>query len=303
MPGSAWTNQVVSSVIIQSAGSGQGLFVYSPTVGAGNLIASIAAANGTDSYGNAYLAGITSYHTTGANSWYAVVNAQAFTSYYFATSSAGPWTFQAAVRGDITTGVLTFQANSNVETTVPLALDNVAAPATPTGSAWMYGGTGHVKYVGTDGGAYNTGQTTLYKTSAQTINSQSFTPVTFANGGPTLPVSAAAYRIKIYGSYLENAAAGTPSFEITGPATSNVELLTEIYSVAGAAAVLTNRTTALGGSGFTGPAMASLTRIFNIEGLIVFSAAGSVGFSALTSVAADTFNIQAGTFMELVPIS
>lgn len=48
-------------VIIFGTGSGAGLFVYSPAPGAGNLIASIAAANGTDSFGNAYDAGIVSY--------------------------------------------------------------------------------------------------------------------------------------------------------------------------------------------------------------------------------------------------
>jgi hypothetical protein len=41
---------------------GSGIFVYSPSPGAGNLIASIAAQAGTDPYGNPYQAGITSYN-------------------------------------------------------------------------------------------------------------------------------------------------------------------------------------------------------------------------------------------------
>jgi hypothetical protein len=46
------------SVVV--AGSGQGVFVYSGPPAPGNLTGSIASASGTDSHGNAYLAGITS---------------------------------------------------------------------------------------------------------------------------------------------------------------------------------------------------------------------------------------------------
>lgn len=49
-------------VIFGSAADGStGLFVYSGTPANGNLIASIASVAGTDTFGNAYLAGITSY--------------------------------------------------------------------------------------------------------------------------------------------------------------------------------------------------------------------------------------------------
>lgn len=41
--------------------NGSGLFVYSGTPGSGNLIASIAPASGTDSFGNSYQAGMTTY--------------------------------------------------------------------------------------------------------------------------------------------------------------------------------------------------------------------------------------------------
>lgn len=48
-------------VLVVGGGAGSGIFVYSPAPGAGNLIASITAAAGTDPFGNAYKAGITSY--------------------------------------------------------------------------------------------------------------------------------------------------------------------------------------------------------------------------------------------------
>ena len=59
----AWTNQVTSLIILTEQTTGfSGLFGYSPSAGAGNLVLSIAAVNGTDPYGNAYSAGVTSYN-------------------------------------------------------------------------------------------------------------------------------------------------------------------------------------------------------------------------------------------------
>lgn len=61
-----WSNQPVVApvVVIVASGPGQGLFVYSGTPANGNLVASIAAAAGTDTHGNPYQAGITSYSSS-----------------------------------------------------------------------------------------------------------------------------------------------------------------------------------------------------------------------------------------------
>lgn len=59
-----WNSQSATQLLIVNASPGfTGLFVYSPSPGTGNLIASSTATAGTDPYGNAYLAGITSYGT------------------------------------------------------------------------------------------------------------------------------------------------------------------------------------------------------------------------------------------------
>ena len=68
MAGSPWSNQVVSLIILtEQTGTFSGLFGYSPSAGAGNLVFSVAVAPGTDPYGNAYQSGITDY--SGANIW------------------------------------------------------------------------------------------------------------------------------------------------------------------------------------------------------------------------------------------
>lgn len=67
--------------------SGTALF-YSGAAAAGNLVASIAAAAGTDSKGNAYLAGVTSYDTVLIQ---AANLANGAASFYAAGTEAGPW--------------------------------------------------------------------------------------------------------------------------------------------------------------------------------------------------------------------
>jgi hypothetical protein len=91
--GSAEFNNVVirGGVVI----SGTELY-YSGTPAAGNLIASVATANDTDTPGNAYLKGIVSYFNTGSG----YVAEQLFggeTAYWTAPTEAGPWTLQATI--------------------------------------------------------------------------------------------------------------------------------------------------------------------------------------------------------------
>jgi hypothetical protein len=61
MAGSGWSNQITSLIIIEEGTGFSGLFFYSPTIGAGNLIISIASQAGTDPYGNKYQQGVAVY--------------------------------------------------------------------------------------------------------------------------------------------------------------------------------------------------------------------------------------------------
>jgi hypothetical protein len=69
-------------------------FYYSGTPAAGNMIASVAAANGTDSHGNHYLAGITSYSVGTPFSFAVNLNNGQVQYFTAAANSAGPWTNQ-----------------------------------------------------------------------------------------------------------------------------------------------------------------------------------------------------------------
>lgn len=59
MAGSGWNNQLVALLIISAGGGFSGLFIYSPTPGAGNLVLSVAGQAGTDPFGNPYPSGLT----------------------------------------------------------------------------------------------------------------------------------------------------------------------------------------------------------------------------------------------------
>ena len=109
----AWSNQVVNLIILTEQATGfSGLFAYAPTADAGNLVQSITAADGTDAYGNAYIAGTATY-TNDGSFWSAVVIADGVINWYKATTSAGPWTTEAGIGfnwNSVTGGGLEFTA-------------------------------------------------------------------------------------------------------------------------------------------------------------------------------------------------
>lgn len=85
-------NQSQYPLLIVVAGAGfSGEFTYSPSPGAGNLVTSNAASDGTDPYGNAYVHGLITYTTVRgvrvAQGWQDGIN-------YFATApgAGGPFT-------------------------------------------------------------------------------------------------------------------------------------------------------------------------------------------------------------------
>jgi hypothetical protein len=90
--GPAPASPVVVARRVIITGPSDGLFVYSPAVGAGNLAESITAMSGTDLAGNAYLAGQTSYHVLTGSLVLALNIFDGLITWYTATTQAGPYT-------------------------------------------------------------------------------------------------------------------------------------------------------------------------------------------------------------------
>lgn len=59
--GNSWSNTTTDLIILIESGGFSGLFAYAPAPGPGNLVLSATAHAGEDPYGNAYLAGLTTY--------------------------------------------------------------------------------------------------------------------------------------------------------------------------------------------------------------------------------------------------
>jgi hypothetical protein len=98
MAGSSWTNQVQNQIIV--TGPGGGVYTYSPVPGAGTLVASGGlAAAGTDAYGNATLAGYTTYvnNNPAFHNWTATSLQNGQVAVYQATTEAGPWSLLTSI--------------------------------------------------------------------------------------------------------------------------------------------------------------------------------------------------------------
>lgn len=99
MAGSSWSNQVQNQVIV--GGANGGVFVYSGTPGANNLIASEsgAADNSLDSYGNHTVQGVASYNFQTSVASFATALNGGVTTWYTATAGTfGPWTAIATAK-------------------------------------------------------------------------------------------------------------------------------------------------------------------------------------------------------------
>jgi len=134
-----WSNQAVSLVVIIAGGGFTGLFVYSGAPATGNLIASVAAAAGTDPYGNTYPGGISSQTggieatlAGGFLSWDAPADSPSSPPLVLATPSAA-----SGSSLEITTGVSSLSATAGALTLYDSAASSTV-PAIPSGSPGIF---------------------------------------------------------------------------------------------------------------------------------------------------------------------
>jgi hypothetical protein len=316
----------ITSTTVIVSGAGEGIFVYSGTPLLGTLVASVTNSSGTDDVGNEYLGGIVSYQP-GAPATAAVL-ASASLLFYSAPGSGGPWTAGAVVgtnasdtllmssggpSGDPTESILglvpspTGQASTAQLSNAALALTALSAGTTFLSTSvftQLYAlADGHVQYLaptgtGSDNNTYDIGRLTLATTGTQTFNSTSGVAVT----GLSASVSATTYRVKIRIYITTAAAAGNAEINFTGPATASM-LFTGTWNEAGTSGgVIPRESTALGTT-FTSFGLATpTTQFLDVEGIVTFSAAGTLVVQGTCTNAADTFVTQPGSFLELLPV-
>jgi hypothetical protein len=272
-----------------------GIFVYSSTPAAGNLIYSEVGgvAGGTDPYGNAYLAGTTTYFPADA---YALQTINNEIVLWTAASQAGPYT-----RG---TALIAFNASpasvtigGQVYVSQYVILTGQAAPAETATSATAFAtAAGSLAVVdGSDGNTYGTERAVLYPTNV----SGAITTAAAVNIAPFLwPVSARAYQVT--GQFIVNCTvAGTPEIEFAMPGGSvgQVGVVTTRAAVLIAAAQLSPNV--LGGMGALA---AGDTYLVNFTGLIVSAASGNLAIDMAASGGVGSFTVAAYSYANIMPV-
>lgn len=251
-----------------------GVFVYSGTPAAGNLIVSIARLPGADAFSNNYLGGgVTSYdnssllalnHTGGVLQWYS-----------FTAQPNAVFTFGGASITANTAGMITLASAGGV-TSLTIA----------------DGGTGNL---------YRAGHLVVGNLgSNQLVNSTSFA---LYKGVPVIPGN---YRIRAEVQInTGSTAAGLPIMGWAHGSTAGIALWVSRclwWNAAGTG--FTGQYAHVAGypGDFNGPTMAaSTTYVYTAEIFVVVNSAGVIDLTAACSIATDTFSILTGSYIELIP--
>lgn len=183
------------------------------------------------------------------------------------------------------------------------AANQGSPPGTGGSGAKYYSTSGHMQSrsgqtgIGGDTLSYDVERLTLWLTA----DTASLSNTVAANipGLPTKTVQAQTYHIKGVIFVNQGAAAGTITVAFAGPATS--------AGGQGAFVIDQNPTTRVNQTGGLGSQNVGMTNIgrtswFEFDGVVTFSAAGTLSVQASTSAAIDPYTVKAGSYIEIEPV-
>ncbi len=176
-----------------------------------------------------------------------------------------------------------------------------SVPNTPAVSGYsMFSSSGQQKYVGFDGGTYNTGWARARTTTDQIVTSNTDGVIT-GTVALSLPVAAIEYRVRGVIFVTQGAGSVTQAVGFTGPATSHVRIGSAWFSNGGGAYTTGAAILSTLGGGQTTPAFTNTTSSFWIfDGVGVFTAGGTL--SAVTHAnGVNTFTVNSYSFLEISP--
>lgn len=312
------TNTATSHLIGGTPEACWGALVSLKASGSPVLLASIAAAAGTDTYGNAYKAGVTCYN--GSEYIQMHVNSTANAPAVDMVTAASSEAEHGALYTNVTNSGLVNEVLATWLVGPGSTFDNKQADIALLSSAKNGSGTasGQLLYFTPtetliafwdaagfhvqpgDGNTYPTGHliaaSTATNASPQTINTTTAATVT----GCTANTGVLAYRLKAVIQFAGSQAAGTASFQFGTSGTISVAWGNAVFhdAVAGTSGYVA-RPTAL--SPFASPTLSTNNWMCTMDGYVKFTTTGSVSLQAFCSVAADTFLIK-NAFLELSPI-
>jgi hypothetical protein len=188
---------------------------------------------------------------------------------------------------------------------VELSNSGTVPPANPV-QTQLYSSASHLKYVGKDGNAYNTGTLRKTKTTTQNITSTTAQTVTWDDGISTMALTTGTtYRMDCLIRAQQITAAVADVFQFVSTATLTFSSLafsiipvpgtqasTAVYNVVQLNANISTPTYAINQSYW-----------IKVEGFFTTSTAGALSLVAAQSAAGDQFNVQGGSFLDLMPIT
>jgi hypothetical protein len=206
----------------------------------------------------------------------------------------------ASLRGTLA-HLLAFAQLLNVEVDGNTDYKGTTTPATPSaGFVTEYGnnvsGQTHLKYVGDDGIDYATGSVRS-NAAGQTVSSTTFTTLTGLS--LSLGVGKYMFRCRVFISVATTAGQWQIEIPAPGGATGNYSFKWE--SGAGVSALNVNRTSFAAAQGGPATSVAGAYWV-TLEGEITLSTAGSVVVKGLTTVGADTWDVESGSYIEAFPL-
>lgn len=310
----------------------QGAFYYNGTPGPNTLAFSDVpgtnpATTVLDPFGNYALTGRTVYYEIGPGDWQANVQFGIGTSVFAGTAeNNNSWGIVASALELLTNTVNLDSAGSMGFTTFSasdpfqffngqvicantiigqngIQVDNITPPPGTSGVATIYATSGQLAYTDPNGTHYDTGRLTGLAT-GQTVNSTSFT----ALSGMALTLGPGIYKISALLRFTVAASAGQweTQLEFTGAATTSYQQWwTPNVSLAAGVATMSANQTAFGTTqSGPNPSVAGLYRQ-QYEGYMNVPAggAGVLSLSGATTVAADTWTLFAGSWIEAVPVA
>lgn len=312
------TNYVINS---------SGTFFYSGTPAAGNLVATITPTSGTDTYGNAYLQGVTSYQPPGPFATATNLNG-GLVSWFEAATQVGPYTNYADIGFSFTSpnlGTLNLQANNLVQigqsakltwddvhsiltANGAIALPPVSTPSTPGANSELYGasnnsGTSALKSIDTNGSLWQVGSNTFYTPGTQQFTLGADTAIT----GLSASLGAGIYRLFLRIWYTPSGVIGSShqhkwAFTGSGSIRQNAVCWQSTATSTATDHSMVQNNTTFPGLIIQSPTHANFAAFMECDAILTVTGAGTLTTTVNLATPGDDITTAQGCYLEVTPL-
>jgi hypothetical protein len=262
-------------------------FLYADTGSAvqGMLLVSAASANGTDQFGNLFLAGVTVYFLTGGTFMAFQMNGAGIST-YTAASAAGPWNPQSSILPDINGNLIITSNNGRID----LAIGSVG------GSTLRLPAADNPQVIAADGTTYRV-CSRVFTATGQLVGTVAPAAVTGITG---ISVAARKYLIRGCVIVIQGGFSVSQAIDFAGPGVSQMNI--SWNCIEGASIFSSGVQGALGGNLTSGNVPNGTTGQLHFDGTLTFSSAGTFGMEASSFSGTGTWTLSGDSYLELLPV-